>query len=156
MKRKPFFPPEAGKRSGLRQDSIHDVALMVGECCALLKLHLQDRIAIENKVIKRLVEEKAVPELIFTPPVRPARESVATAALAAIEGSWPGVAMTVTCRRTRSASSAGRRPVSNKPNHRQHRMLRVSSKRPRCRRASEAGDEVASPHRRCLGPKSAL
>jgi hypothetical protein len=59
----------------LRRDSIHDVALIVGECAALLKLHLQDRITIENKVIKRLVEEKAVPELIFTPPVRPARKA---------------------------------------------------------------------------------
>jgi hypothetical protein len=38
-------------------------------------LHLQDHITIENKVIKRLVEEKAVPELIFTPPVRPARKT---------------------------------------------------------------------------------
>ncbi len=42
--------------TGLRRESIHDVALIVGECSALLKLHLGDRIAVENKVIERLVE----------------------------------------------------------------------------------------------------
>jgi hypothetical protein len=60
--RKPFMPNE---RFGLRQESVHDVALIVGECAALLKLHLTDRITVENKVIEHLV--KPVPELIPTP-----------------------------------------------------------------------------------------
>jgi hypothetical protein len=56
LQRKPFLPPEPGKRFGLNQESIHDVALIVGECSALLKLHATDRITIENKVIERLVK----------------------------------------------------------------------------------------------------
>ncbi len=44
------------------------------------------------------------------------------------------------------------RPVSDKPDHRQRRLLRVCGERPRRRRAAEKGDELPSSHGINPGP----
>jgi hypothetical protein len=54
---------------------------------------------------------------------------------------------------SRKARGGIGRPVSDKPDHRQRRLLRLCSERPSCRRASEKGDELTSSH---LGPRDAV